>query len=99
MVRFNPNHMISSTCFFLKYFFYIVFFTSKFTSKNNRAKTLIAGKLLKLDDCMVGLVIIRARHSAKIRAKKGYFTRYLVLKDAISFSVCPSNVIYIDIST
>jgi hypothetical protein len=26
---------------------------------------------LKLDDCMVGLVIIRARHSAKIRAKKG----------------------------
>jgi hypothetical protein len=54
---------------------------------------------LKLDDCMVGLVIIRARHSAKIRAKKGYFTRYLVLKDTISFSVCPSNVIYFDIST
>jgi hypothetical protein len=28
----------------------------------------------KLAMCMVGLVIIRARHSAKIRAKKLYFT-------------------------
>jgi hypothetical protein len=30
--------------------------------------------------CLVGLVDLRARHSAKIRAKKWYFTRYLVLK-------------------
>jgi hypothetical protein len=29
--------------------------------------------------CMVGLVDLRARHSANIRAKIGYFTRYRVL--------------------
>jgi hypothetical protein len=32
--------------------------------------------------CMVGLVDLRARHSAYIRAKKGYFTTYRMLKDA-----------------
>jgi hypothetical protein len=36
--------------------------------------------------CMVGSVDLRARHSANIRAKKGYFTRYRVLKDASSLA-------------
>jgi hypothetical protein len=31
------------------------------------------------DVCMVGLVGLRARHSANIQEKKGYFTRYRVL--------------------
>jgi hypothetical protein len=33
----------------------------------------------KVAMCMVGLVDLRARHSAKIRAKRGYFTAYRVL--------------------
>jgi hypothetical protein len=33
---------------------------------------------------MVGIVLARARHTAKIRTEKGYFTRYPVLKDASS---------------
>jgi hypothetical protein len=52
---------------------------------------------------MVGLVIARARHTAKIGAKKWYITAYLVLKDALPSvrgqSVCPSNVIYFYIGT
>jgi hypothetical protein len=36
------------------------------------------------DGCLVGLVDLKARHSAKIRAKNWYFTAYLVLKDASS---------------
>jgi hypothetical protein len=31
------------------------------------------------DGCMIGLVDLRARHSAKIQAKKWYFTAYRVL--------------------
>jgi hypothetical protein len=34
----------------------------------------------KLPMGIVGIVITRARHTAKNRAKKGYFTRYRVLK-------------------
>jgi hypothetical protein len=34
----------------------------------------------KLPIGIVGIVITRARHTAKNRAKKGYFTRYRVLK-------------------
>jgi hypothetical protein len=34
----------------------------------------------KLPEPLVGIVIPRAQHSAKNRAKKGYFTRYLALK-------------------
>jgi hypothetical protein len=42
---------------------------------------------------MVGLVIARARHTAKIGSKKGYFTRYPVLKDASSLkTVCARTV-------
>jgi hypothetical protein len=33
----------------------------------------------KVAICMVGLVDLRARHSANIRAKKGYFTAYPAL--------------------
>jgi hypothetical protein len=33
----------------------------------------------KVAMCMVGLVDLQARHSAKIRAKKWYFTAYLAL--------------------
>jgi hypothetical protein len=39
---------------------------------------------------MVGLVIARARHTAKIRAKKGCFTAYLALKGCVKAkTVCP----------
>jgi hypothetical protein len=39
---------------------------------------------------MVGLVIARARHTAKIRAKKGYFTQYPVLNGCDKLkTVCP----------
>jgi hypothetical protein len=45
------------------------------------------------DVCMVGLVDLRARHSANIRAKNWYFTAYLVLKDASSLkTVCAWTV-------
>jgi hypothetical protein len=39
---------------------------------------------------MVGLVIARARHTAKVRAKKGCFTAYLALKGCVKAkTVCP----------
>jgi hypothetical protein len=55
---------------------------------------------------MVGLVIALARHTAKIGAKKGYFTRYPVLngRDKLK-TVCPRTerlsvpVIYFHITT
>jgi hypothetical protein len=41
---------------------------------------------------MVGLVIARARHTAKIRAKKGYFMRYPVLNGCDKLkTVCPQT--------
>jgi hypothetical protein len=43
----------------------------------------------KLPKPIVGIVIPRARHSAKKRAKKGYFTVYRVLKGCVKhYTVC-----------
>jgi hypothetical protein len=42
---------------------------------------------------MIGLVKLIARHSANIGAKKGYFTRYPVLKGCVKLkTVCVQTV-------
>jgi hypothetical protein len=47
----------------------------------------------KLPKSIVGIVIPRARHSAKNRAKKGYFTSYRVLKGCVKhYTVCARTV-------
>jgi hypothetical protein len=44
-------------------------------ANNSTNQTLRASSYKCAEDvCMVGLVDLRARHSAKIRAKEGYFT-------------------------
>jgi hypothetical protein len=47
----------------------------------------------KLPMGIFGIVIIRARHSAKNQAKKGYFTRYLALEGCDKLqTVCARTV-------
>jgi hypothetical protein len=47
----------------------------------------------KLPMPIVGIVITRARHTAKNRAKKGYVTRYRVLKGCVKhYAVCARTV-------
>jgi hypothetical protein len=52
----------------------------------------------KLPKPIVGIVIARAQHSAKNRAKKGYFTRYLALKSCdklktVQNSLCADSTV------
>jgi hypothetical protein len=47
----------------------------------------------KLPMRIVGIVITRAQHTAKIRAKKGCFTAYLALKGCVKhYTVCARTV-------
>jgi hypothetical protein len=52
----------------------------------------MASLVCKLPMCMVGIVIIRARHSAKIQAKNWYFTAYArVIRTRQALRVCLSR--------
>jgi hypothetical protein len=48
--------------------------------------------------CMIRLVDLRARHSANVSAKRGYFARYLVLKDASSLKTVRARL-YVSLHT